>query len=271
MPVDKNLMPIGRFSKSCRLSIKALRHYDQEGLLMPAYVDQQTGYRYYARQQASEDIMIGMLRSLEIPISKIRVILNGDKTLLKKLLSEEQIRVEKELFRQQKVLHSIQRIARAGDLSPYHIAIRHEPDYWVCQRSCKTIVESMIADSTQLIYALFETLHEAGHSIEHPVMCINEDPDRHEQIVVHACVGVGSPAPKLKDEEITTVSGGPMAWLSHQGSYQELGVAYHALFAWAQERGHDQRAAMREIYLNDPAETPEDELITEVMLPISID
>jgi hypothetical protein len=37
--MGETLMPIGRFSKSCRLSIKALRHYDEQGLLRPAHVD----------------------------------------------------------------------------------------------------------------------------------------------------------------------------------------------------------------------------------------
>ena len=31
-----------------------------------------------------------------------------------------------------------------------------------------------------------------------------------------------------------------MAWLTHKGAYEELGLAYHALLAWAQERGHEQ-------------------------------
>ena len=34
-----NLVPIGRFSKMTRLSVKALRHYDELGLLVPAVVD----------------------------------------------------------------------------------------------------------------------------------------------------------------------------------------------------------------------------------------
>ena len=271
MIVDKNLMPIGKFSKSCRLSIKALRHYDQEGLLKPAFVDQQTGYRYYSQHQASEAIMIAMLRSLDISIPRVRVILESDKAQLKEILNCEQQRMETELARQRQALHSIQRIAQAGELNPYEIAIRQEPDYTVCQRSGKTTTEGMIKDSADLIYSLFDELHKADRSYEHPVMCINEDPDKNEQIVVHACVGVNSPTPKLKHAKITTIAGGPVAWLSHRGSYHELGIAYHSLFAWAQERGHEQRAPMREIYLNDPADTPEEQLITEVMLPICAD
>jgi membrane-associated phospholipid phosphatase len=61
-------MPIGRFAASVRLSVKALRHYDELGLLEPACVDAATGYRYYAPAQAREALLIGMLRELELPL-----------------------------------------------------------------------------------------------------------------------------------------------------------------------------------------------------------
>jgi hypothetical protein len=50
----KTLVPIGRFSAICRLSQKALRLYDEMGLLRPAWVDPDSGYRYYALAQAIE-------------------------------------------------------------------------------------------------------------------------------------------------------------------------------------------------------------------------
>lgn len=62
-----------------------------------------------------------------------------------------------------------------------------------------------------------------------------------------------------------------VAWLTHSGSYVELGIAYHALLAWAQEHGHEQRGPMREMYMNDPSTTPTKELRTEVVLPVTVD
>ncbi|MEX1271244.1 MAG: MerR family DNA-binding transcriptional regulator, partial [Acidimicrobiia bacterium] len=47
-----DLVPIGRFSRMSRLSIKALRLYDEQGLLRPARVDPSSGYRYYRLAQA---------------------------------------------------------------------------------------------------------------------------------------------------------------------------------------------------------------------------
>lgn len=74
----ENLMPIGRFAASCRLSIKALRHYDEQKLLIPAYIDPNTGYRYYRRDQAHTAVAISMLRSLDFSVPMIRELLQAE-------------------------------------------------------------------------------------------------------------------------------------------------------------------------------------------------
>jgi DNA-binding transcriptional MerR regulator len=76
----KNLVSIGRFSLLCRLTVKALRHYDELGLLKPATVDPQTGYRYYSVAQVVEANRIRQLREIEMPLDEIRAILRGNNT-----------------------------------------------------------------------------------------------------------------------------------------------------------------------------------------------
>ena len=51
METTEQLMPIGRFARLTGLTVKALRHYDEVGLLRPAAVDPDTGYRSYAPDQ----------------------------------------------------------------------------------------------------------------------------------------------------------------------------------------------------------------------------
>ena len=53
----KELLSIGRFARLTGLTVKALRHYDVQGLLSPAHVDDWTGYRYYTADQAGEAIV----------------------------------------------------------------------------------------------------------------------------------------------------------------------------------------------------------------------
>jgi DNA-binding transcriptional MerR regulator len=73
-----NLVPIGRFSKMTRLSVKALRLYDEIGLLPPAYVDPSSGYRYYDLGQANRAEAVRILRMVEMPLDEIRAILEID-------------------------------------------------------------------------------------------------------------------------------------------------------------------------------------------------
>ncbi len=261
-------MPIGRFSKSCRLTIKALRHYDETGLLKPAFIDPQSGYRYYQQHQARTAVLIGMLRSLDIPIPRIKNLLLTNGNDLQAMLEDEQQRAFEKVQKQQQILDSIKRIAREGELTPYDIQVREEPSYIVAQLSCVSSLDRLLEDGGSQIYALYDILHSHNRDFVDPVMCINEDPDDNESVNIHACIGIESPYPDIAPANIIDVPGGKVAFLMHKGSYNELGIAYHSLFAWIQEHGYQQRDAMREIYLNDPSKTAEQDLKTEVILPI---
>jgi DNA-binding transcriptional MerR regulator len=75
------LLSIGEFAASTRLSIKALRHYDEHGLLTPAHVDPVSSYRYYRRDQRDRAILIGDMRRVDVPLAVIAQILEGDDAL----------------------------------------------------------------------------------------------------------------------------------------------------------------------------------------------
>jgi DNA-binding transcriptional MerR regulator len=72
------LIPIGRFARLAGLSIGALRHYDELGILRPADVDRFTAYRRYRREQLETARTIRRLRDLELPIDEIRAVLAAD-------------------------------------------------------------------------------------------------------------------------------------------------------------------------------------------------
>src|SRR5262249_20713500 len=123
------LLPIGRFARACRLSIKALRIYDELGLLKPARVDA-SGYRYYAREQARDAIAIALLRSLDVPLASIQIILGaGDTDTMSRQLRLEHARLERELAQARRALSCVERILRVGALMPYEISIRDEPEH----------------------------------------------------------------------------------------------------------------------------------------------
>jgi len=68
------LLPIGAFARSARLSPKALRLYDELGLLRPAYVDPATGYRFYDPAQLEQARLVAWLRRLGMPLARIRIV-----------------------------------------------------------------------------------------------------------------------------------------------------------------------------------------------------
>jgi DNA-binding transcriptional MerR regulator len=72
------LASIGEFARRSRLSQKALRLYDRLGLLSPAWVDPDSGYRWYAPGQLERARLIALLRELGLPLAEIGPILRLD-------------------------------------------------------------------------------------------------------------------------------------------------------------------------------------------------
>ena len=69
---------IGEFARRSRLSLKALRLYDERGVLVPSRVDQASGYRYYGTAQLEEARLVVMLRQLQLPLAAIKELLACD-------------------------------------------------------------------------------------------------------------------------------------------------------------------------------------------------
>ena len=116
-------MPIGRFAASCRLSIKALRHYDEQKLLIPAYTDPNTGYRYYRRDQAHTAVIIGMLRSLDFALPVIRELLQDEPPTVESILDRQAEQLSRELAHKQQALASVRRLQREKSLLPHNVCL----------------------------------------------------------------------------------------------------------------------------------------------------
>ena len=63
---------IGEFARRSRLSLKALRLYDERGVLVPSRVDQASGYRYYDTAQLDQARLVVMLRQLQLPLAAVK-------------------------------------------------------------------------------------------------------------------------------------------------------------------------------------------------------
>ena len=123
------LVSIGRFSEMTRLSVKALRHYHHIGLLEPAEVDSQTGYRYYHVGQANQAEAIRVLRSLDMPLEAVADVLASDEPdLVAKLLEHHRLRLQENLDHQQRMLAYLEQlINKETTLMPYEITVKDVP------------------------------------------------------------------------------------------------------------------------------------------------
>jgi DNA-binding transcriptional MerR regulator len=75
---DDELLGIGAFSLLTGLSITALRHYDDTGVLPPAFVDGTTGYRRYRRAQVGDGRLVAALRAVDLPLDQVRAVLQAN-------------------------------------------------------------------------------------------------------------------------------------------------------------------------------------------------
>ncbi len=68
-------LTIGQFGRLAQLSRKALRLYDQRGLLLPTRTDPDSGYRYYGRDQVAVARRIRQLRSMGMALDRVGEVL----------------------------------------------------------------------------------------------------------------------------------------------------------------------------------------------------
>ena len=97
-PMATTLLTIGEFSRMTYLSVKALRHYHDVGVLEPADIDPHTGYRGYTADQVTSAQVIRRLRDLGMPLDGIRAVLTApDLAARNREISAHLARMERQL------------------------------------------------------------------------------------------------------------------------------------------------------------------------------
>jgi DNA-binding transcriptional MerR regulator len=91
--VADELVNIGTFALQTGLSIPMLRYYHEIGVLEPATVDPDTGYRRYSREQLARARLIGRLRSVEVPVAELTRALAADGSGLRVILQAHRDRL----------------------------------------------------------------------------------------------------------------------------------------------------------------------------------
>lgn len=122
------LMTIGDFSRAVRLSAKALRFYHRAGVLAPAVVDEQNGYRLYAPEQIADAQVVRTLRGLDVPIESIRLVLSESHVEMRsQLLAEHLARMEQKLDETRSAVQALRSMLEEPS-TPIEIAHRSIPE-----------------------------------------------------------------------------------------------------------------------------------------------
>ncbi|MEU1226248.1 MerR family transcriptional regulator [Streptomyces sp. NPDC005828] len=120
----RNLLPIGQFSQASGLSVTALRHYDASSVLVPAFVDPVSGYRYFRRDQVRTAQSIRALRQLDIPVEEVRRLLGGGEEELAAALQAHLRAAERRLETQRSVVHSLLSRLTEGAEMTHRVTVR---------------------------------------------------------------------------------------------------------------------------------------------------
>ena len=101
-------MSIGKVSKLKNVSIKSLRYYDQIGILKPAFVNTETNYRYYTKDQLYLLDAITVCIKLGIPLKDLNNYVENDSINLQKLLYDGKILAEQKILEIHNCLGTLQ-------------------------------------------------------------------------------------------------------------------------------------------------------------------
>lgn len=260
---EADLMPIGRLARASRLSIKALRRYADDGLLEPAWVDPDSGYRYYARSQVREATVIALLRGLDVPLSAIRELLKAsDPAAVAALLGAERERARREMEQREASVRALERLIGARDLLPYDVSLVPQPALRLGGVSGRVPTAAIGPGVGSLARSALARAETEGWSPEGGLIGVYPL-DLAEEVTVAIGLPVGPDV-----DAVAELPAGHAATSMHVGSYEELPLAYASVLGWAHEHGHEPCGPVVETYLSDPDTTPVHELVTRVAVRV---
>jgi DNA-binding transcriptional MerR regulator len=138
------MVSIGEFSRLSRLSPKALRLYDDLGLLVPDHVDAAIGYRWYAGTQLERARVVALLRRIRVPLAQIRDMLALDPASAAERIVDYWTATEMEHAAQRELVGYLVDRLHGKKPAMYEVAVRDIP-----ARSLLSIMRRVHQDDTK--------------------------------------------------------------------------------------------------------------------------
>jgi effector-binding domain-containing protein len=267
------MIRIGDFSKLSCVSIKALRLYDQMGLLKPAQVDPFTSYRYYSVSQlprlnrilAFKDLgfsleQIAQLLDEQIPPSQIRGMLRLKQAELQQLVETEQARLTR-------IEARLRQIEQENTMPNYDVVLKKVEPIQVA--SIREILPNYPSVG-RLFYELEDYLHQQGitqcekcAAIWHDTEYKESDIDGEAIVVLEQSISSNE---RIKVYELQGYE--TAACLVFQGSYSQLSQPYNDLLSWIERNGYRIIGPNREFYIDGGSEQDNESYVTEIQFPV---
>ncbi len=265
----RNLLPIGRVSELCRLSIPALRHYDDLGLLKPAHVDPDTGYRYYSLSQSEDAERIKRLRLLEMPLPEIREILAATPERARVLIEGHRRRLLESVERQRYAIGILDAMLEEDRMATYEVHLRE------VQPQLVATIHGTVpwADLGTFVPGCFKEIWEAcaeqGARLAGPPFTAYFTGDPEAPVELEAGFPISDEIEPSGRVCCASLQGGLVATTLHAGRYDDVGPAYRALAEWIEGHGHEMTGPPREVYLVGPEQVADPGAMrTEILWPI---
>jgi DNA-binding transcriptional MerR regulator len=260
---------IGDFSKITKLTVKALRYYDEEKLLTPSYRNEENGYRFYGEEDFKRAEFIVLLRELDFSISEIRDILGNceDRNDLSYFLREKQEMLKKQIRRQKELLKKMDLYISSDQTEV------HERNYEVLIKNIASVAVASVrfkgkySDVGKYMGKIYKAVKSKANGA--PFNCYF-DSEYSEDADIELCVPISG---AIGNTEVATKNLPEIKAIctTHTGSYEGLNRAYKAVLDYAASHHLQCFTPSREIYIKGPGmifRGNPDKYVTEIVVPI---
>lgn len=264
---------IGEFSRLTLVPVTALRYYADRGVLPPAHVDPETGYRFFAADQLPLVNRLLVLKGLGLSLDEIKAVLVDDigpeelRGMLRLKRAEIGRRVAEDQERLDRVEARLRSIEKEGTMPEREIVIK---EFEVLRGiGCRDRLP--VSEFGGFIGDVMGGVMMNGFVPTAPPLSIYHDPEFDPEAVdiTFMVPTLGEPrgtTPAGRDLVGIEVPAGEMAVVVHVGPYDTIHESYQALGAWFSSEGRQGSGPAYEIYLTAP-DDPGDP-VTEIRMLI---
>ena len=251
-------LTVGEFSRMTHLSVKTLRHYHQVGLLEPAEVNPDTGYRYYTTGQIPTVQVIRRLRDLEMPVADVKAVLTApDAAARNALIATHLTRLESQLAQTHAAVDSLRNLLRQpGERAP--ITLRTVgPAPAVAIRATVDRAD-VLAWWQGALGELHATVRAQHLDVTGPSGGLfASELFQQDQGEATIFIPVAGPVRTIGRVFPLTVPAAELAVITHHGALADIDLSYGQLGAYVTTHAISVDGPLRECYLVDSHDTPD--------------